>query len=253
VSTPTEPHPELDALLGAYVLDALDPDERAAVERYLDANPRARAEVDDLRETAAVLAAAPVADTTAPPELWDRIAADLDTGDGDTVPPADELAARRGGRSRRAVWFTSVAAVAAVLVAALLAVQVLTLNDDLDDARDPANVAERFDRATDVDGAQQAQLVSDHGTARVVVLPDGTGYLVNDDLAPLTEDETYQLWAIVGDDASPRVISAGVLGADPTGAGFTIEAPVSGFALTVEQAGGVPVTANEPIATANLA
>ena len=110
-----------------------------------------------------------------------------------------------------------------------------------------------FDRATDADGARQAELASDHQLARVVMLPDGTGYLVNDDLTPLSADETYQLWALVGDRSDPRVISAGVLGSDPTGASFKLEGPVTGFALTVEHAGGVPVSANDPIAVADLA
>jgi len=249
VTTPIEPRPELDALLGAYVLDALEPDERALVEQYLEDNPRARAEVDDLRETTAVLAGAPVGDTTAPAELWDRIAAEVDD---DTA--GDELAPRRAGRrSRRTMWIASVVAAAAVVLVALLAVQVISLNNQLDDAQDPANVAANFDRATEAEGAREAELASDHQLARVVMLPDGTGYLVNDDLTPLSEDETYQLWALVGDQSNPRVISAGVLGSDPTGASFKLEGPVRGFALTVENAGGVPVTANDPIAVADLA
>ena len=37
---------ELQALLGAYALDAVDADERDQIERYLDTDPRARAEVE---------------------------------------------------------------------------------------------------------------------------------------------------------------------------------------------------------------
>jgi anti-sigma-K factor RskA len=249
VTTPIEPRPELDALLGAYVLDALEPDERALVEQYLEVNPRARAEVDELRETTAMLAGAPVGDTTAPAELWARIAAEVDDD-----AASDELATRRARRrSRRRLWVTSVVAAAAVVLVALLAAQVISLNNQLDDAQDPSNIAADFERATDADGARQAELASDHQLARVVMLPDGTGYLVNDDLTPLRADETYQLWALVGDQSDPRVISAGVLGADPTAASFKLEGPVTGFALTVEHAGGVPVSANDPIAVADLA
>ena len=43
---------ELDALLGAYALDALDEDERREVEAYLADNPRARAEVETHRAVA---------------------------------------------------------------------------------------------------------------------------------------------------------------------------------------------------------
>lgn len=47
---------ELPKLLGAYALDAVDADERERIERYLETDPRARAELDRLREAAALLA-----------------------------------------------------------------------------------------------------------------------------------------------------------------------------------------------------
>ena len=255
--TPIEPRPELDALLGAYVLDALEPDERALVEDYLDTHPRARAEVDDLRETTAVLAGAPVGDTTAPAELWARIAAEVEAGDDAAAraDAADELATRRARKvSRPAMWIASAVAAAAVVLVALLAAQVVSLNDELDDERNPANVAAAYDRAADTEGARQADLVAQDGTlARVVMLPDGTGYLVNENMEPLSADETYQLWAIVGEGEAARVISAGVLGADPRGAPFKVDGPVTGLALTVENSPGVPVTANDPVAIGKFA
>ncbi len=47
---------ELDELLGAYALDAVDADERRRVEDYLAVNPRAAAEVQAHREVATMLA-----------------------------------------------------------------------------------------------------------------------------------------------------------------------------------------------------
>jgi anti-sigma factor RsiW len=70
----------IEELLGAYALDAVDDEERARVETYLDANPHARAEVWRHREVAALLAVG----TERPPEgLWDRIAGALEE-----TPPA---------------------------------------------------------------------------------------------------------------------------------------------------------------------
>ena len=66
---------ELDELLGAYALDAVDPDERLAVEDYLRINPRARAEVAEHREVAAQLA---FEGSEAPPHLWSSIEGALD-------------------------------------------------------------------------------------------------------------------------------------------------------------------------------
>jgi uncharacterized protein (TIGR03083 family) len=55
---------ELDELLGAYALDALDPDEQVAVERYLARTPSAADEVERLRTAAAWIGAS---EALAPP------------------------------------------------------------------------------------------------------------------------------------------------------------------------------------------
>ena len=47
---------DLDELLGAYALDAVDDDERARVEDYLSINPKAAEEVRQHREVATMLA-----------------------------------------------------------------------------------------------------------------------------------------------------------------------------------------------------
>lgn len=62
--------PEVHALLGPYVLHALEPDERAAFESHLRACAACRAEVADLRPAAAALADRPLAP---PPELRERL------------------------------------------------------------------------------------------------------------------------------------------------------------------------------------
>ena len=248
--------PELDALLGAYALDALEPDERARVDTYLANNARARDEVDDLRESAASLALAPIDDTTAPAELWDRISRTIDDelasrSDADTRD--DELAARRSGRSVR--W-AAVAAVAAALVAAVLAAQVISLHHRLDDARTTGapDAAAAFVRASRITGARQVSLTPPNGAevARVVLLPDGTGYLKNDGLARLDAEHTYQLWALTGSADHPIAISAGVLGPNPSAAAFQASTKLEGLAITVEQAGGVPQSKQAPYASATL-
>ncbi|MEA3055576.1 MAG: hypothetical protein QOD30_1008, partial [Actinomycetota bacterium] len=49
-------HDEIQELLGAYALDAVDPDERSDVEDHLRDCARCRAEVAEHRDTAAFLA-----------------------------------------------------------------------------------------------------------------------------------------------------------------------------------------------------
>ena len=51
-----EIYDEYSELLGAYALDAVDPDERDRIELHLTECPRCRAEVADHREVAAFLA-----------------------------------------------------------------------------------------------------------------------------------------------------------------------------------------------------
>jgi anti-sigma-K factor RskA len=247
----TTPNEDPQDLLGAYALDALDAEDRARVERYLDASDTARGEVDEMRETASMLALTPPHGESAPAELWDRIHDQIAAAPPETReqshPNVVDLASRRGVPWR----FAAPIAAAAAIIIGLLAYQVVDLRGQVDDTAVPT--ASAYDRAAKVQGAETAALTGGNATlARIVVLPDGTGYLVNDKLAPLGEDETYQLWALVGDPKDPTVISAGVLGRDPRAAAFKVSAPVVGFALTKEHAGGVPKSENEPLAVGEV-
>jgi anti-sigma-K factor RskA len=229
MNPPRPNEPELDALLGAYALDALDGDERARVEDYIAANPTARAEVDEMRETAATLALTPGEniDMSAPPELWDRIATTI------ASEPRDELAARRA--RKRPNWSTALLVAAAAIVV-VLAVNVVVLQRR---ANDNTTASAAFNRATHAHGAQQLSFAA-NGTkvAKAVVLPDGSGFLSNVAMTPLASDKTYQLWAVTGDPQHPTMISAGVIGANPRTIGFHVNGPVHGIAISVENAGG---------------
>ena len=103
--------PELDALLGAYALDALDAHERARVDEYLAVNPQARREVDDLRESAASLALLPAHEPVASPELWSRISHAI-SEEREVAPNVASLDERRQ-RNTTARRVTALLAVAA--------------------------------------------------------------------------------------------------------------------------------------------
>jgi anti-sigma-K factor RskA len=254
------PNPnDVDSLLGAYALDALDADDRARVETYLERDASARTEVDEMRETAASLALLPESPMEAPPELWSRIAEAITSdraaaGSSAAVEPTDELAARRARRLR--VSWTATAAVAAAIAVVVLAAQVASLHGQLDRSREvgTAATAAAFERAAKVHGAREVGLRSSSGAtlARLVLLPDGAGYLRGDHLEPLGSHRTYQLWALTGAASSPTAISAGVLGRDPSAVSFHASGPVLGFAVTVENAGGVVKSHNPAIASAQL-
>lgn len=244
-------HPEVEELLGAYALDAVDPDEAEAIERYLRDCPRCRAEVAAHREVAAVLAQA---GSSAPAGVWDRIAGELEE-----PPPRLDLAPVRrlpSARSGGGLWtrVAAVAAVAATMAAGVLGVEVVRQDRRVDDLVAAVQRSALEDGATAAlmhPGARQVRLASSDGQvgAQAVLLPDGTGYLVRNDLPALHEGLTYQLWGVVGG----RRVSLGVLGRDPAVRAFTYDGGVTALAVTTEAAGGVSDTDKTPVVSGAVA
>jgi hypothetical protein len=235
-------HEEIQELLGAFALDAVDGEERDLVEAHLAGCPRCRAEVERHRETASLLAHQ---GERAPDGVWDRIAGALDE-----TPPALDL----GRIGRRSVPLRVAALTMAVAAAVILFVGVaLGRRDsgDLDrvgrivDALQKAGLSNAAQAALADPHAEQVNLTSADGraAAQVVRLADGTGYLVPTKLPALPAGRVYQLWAVRAD----AKISLGVLGQNPDVSGFRMAGPVVAYAVTEEAAGGVAATANQPV------
>jgi hypothetical protein len=95
-------HAELQELLGAYALDAVEPAEATVIELHLATCPRCRDELAQHREVAALLG---YAGGAAPSGVWDRIVARLEepppalalTRTGATTIPTDPEAAPAAG------------------------------------------------------------------------------------------------------------------------------------------------------------
>jgi anti-sigma-K factor RskA len=239
---------ELDELLGAYALDAVDDDERDQVDEYLRRSPEARSAVAEYRETAALLAHG---GAEAPPGLWDRIEKTLEEEPPRlAIPPPPGVATLDSRRARlgRRVG-AAVAAAAAIVLVAALTVKVVQQDDRIDELRrqaDTGAVLAAAETASRDPRADRVRLSSADGAieARIVYLPDGEGFLVENNLRPLPSGRTYQLWALMGDAQPARPISAGVLGPDPGVAAFRVQGPVVGFAVTDEQSPGVASSDN---------
>jgi hypothetical protein len=258
--SPELTHDEIEDLLGAYALNAVEDPERAQVERHLERCPRCRAEVADHREVAALLANG---GADAPEGVWQRITDALE----ESPPPmrldlaapgpaavTDLAAGRRARQERRAAG--SLAARVAVMVGAaaavvigFLGVQVVRQERLLDDMRATLNEDASLRAANlalaDPDGAR-ARLESPDGSlaATAVVLPNGTGYLLAHDLPALDDTRTYQLWGAADD----IVISLGVLGANPDDVvPFQASGPVELLVITDEEAPGVPQSEQPPL------
>jgi hypothetical protein len=241
-------HAEVAELLGAYALDAVDPAEAEAVEAHLLECPRCRDEVAHHREVAAALA---YAGATAPEGLWPRIAASLEA-----EAPGGELGRLYPFRPPRRRWpvrvaaaLTSVAAAAIVLLALQVRAQDHRLNQALSGLPN-ARLEQVAQAALLAPGATKVHLQSDDHQLFVdaVVLRDGSGYLVANDLPTLSASRTYQLWAVIGGQR----ISLGVLGTRPSVVAFRVAAPTVALAVTNEVHGGVPSTQQNPLAVGYL-
>ncbi|MFM7616710.1 MAG: anti-sigma factor domain-containing protein [Actinomycetes bacterium] len=277
---------ELEDLLGAYALDAVDADEAEQIERYLEAHPEARAEVAQYRETASMLAFAgadapsglwhsivasledepprlvlPVADPTTDlpplrmPEIPDRSLPAVDaSAEARTHEPAVVVVPIDAARERRTLAMRVVAslAAAALVVVALIGLEVGRQSrqvEELTSALDRNAIDSAAALAARTPGARTTEMRSQIGgrSARIVLLPDGSGFVTESNLERLPADRTYQLWALVGDAADPTAISAGVLGSSPDTVPFRFSGPAIGFAITDEVRPGVVSSEQAPV------
>ena len=231
---------EIEELFGVYALDALDTDERAEVETYLERSVAARTEVAQLQEVAAMLAHSGGA---APEGLWGRIEQALAAEPPRLVLPLDRARAertrRRGLGGRVALAIAGASAAAALVTAVVVSNQMSDQEDRL----------ERVASSVEHDGMRRAamgaladprartvRLVAPDGAGSmtVVSMPDGDGFLMAHGVQRLAPGRTYQLWAMTGDPGPPGLVSAGVLGRDLDIAAFRAPASAHGFVVTEE-------------------
>jgi anti-sigma-K factor RskA len=235
---------ELDELLPLYALDALDGEEREQVARYVDRDADARAEVESLREAVSFL---PPRGVAAPSSLWVGIegalgapAPDLDVG----APPLRLVTPpTEGARSRRGRRVVALLAAAAIVLAVVLGVQVVRQQHRIDDLAAEMHAGAIEQQAMAARGSPDAHMIAldamrGVGGAEVVMLPDGTGYLMEHQLPALDTDSTYQLWAKVGDGDGARMVSLGLLGRAPGISSFHLAATPTMFEVTAEPATG---------------
>ena len=238
-------HDDIQELLGAYALDAVDDTEAEAVELHLRSCPRCQAEVEAHRETASWLAhgGAP-----APDGVWDRIAGSLDDAPAPVemarILPWETRERASVRRRRRGVdWVAGIAAALPLVLGGV----VINQQRQIDRRDNRSGIEQALASATSDPDARVVSLRSTSGqphSVRAVVLPDGTGYLVvKGGLPALANDRTYQLWGI--NDA--KVVSLGVLGNRPTIVPFHASGDVRTLAITEEERGGVVASKNQPV------
>lgn len=248
-------HGEATELLGAYALDALEPAEFQTVDRHVQRCQECLAEISQHREVAGLLTPGW---SKPPPGLWKKIAASLEE-----VPPPLDMApviamkpaqARVAAAKPRRSLGMGIAAMVAIAAMAMVGFLGFSAVDKGGDDTPGGTYAQELQRSVNAalaaPDSRKVDLVSTDGyrTAQAVVLPDGTGYLVKNNLPVLSAERTYQLWAVVG----TSTISVGVLGSEPKLVPFKMGGPVSALAITEESAGGVISSKKEPVVQARI-
>ncbi len=189
-------------LAPAYAIDALPSEEQARFEAHLSDCPSCRAEVTDLREVAAELAAAESVEP--PPELRARVLADIARTEQDRSPSDDDGEQRRsdsrgepvvdlGSRRPRRLAALALSA-AAVIVVAGLSIAVLRGDSELDQL-----VANPDAIRTELDGdIGRIEIVWSPDDDRVAILADG--------LPEAGPGLTYALWFVLEDGVAPAAL-----------------------------------------------
>ncbi len=242
-SSPDESPDALVGLLGAYALNALDAQERIGIEARLDADPRARAEADELSQIAALLGSDIQSNNDLPSGAWDRFAPLLDQPA--TQAPVFDLSYRRTRRLRQMAMGTVAAAFVALFIV------VASQRHQISNLRETAgSVTKAAESALTSPGSKHGNLKPSAGGALVsiTVLPDGSGFVGLDSLPKLDAQHVWQLWNI----DSKNVISLGISG-DPTSPMAFHAAPGShSFAVTLEPVGGSIKATTSPIAAGSI-
>jgi len=239
----TDDAPDIHALSGAYVLDALEPQDKADFERHLQSCAACDEEVRSLREAVALLADGA---TEAPPE---RLRASVLAGISEVrpLPPVvrdehvTDVATRR--RARPSAWLMLAAAVLGVMAlgAGWRAVSLQQQVTQLSAAASDLNSLLTAPDATTVTGP-----VTSGGQATVVISRiRGQAALATAGLSPAPAGHVYQAWFIPS-TGSP--VSAGFIN-ERAALSLLAGSPASAAAVgvTLEPDGGSAAPTTTPI------
>ncbi|UFU02557.1 anti-sigma factor [Ruania suaedae] len=251
----------IHALTGAYVLDAVDEDERAAFEEHLADCAVCRDEVDSLREAAEYLT--PVSAVEPPPELREQVLAGIErirplppVAPEPTPEPAAEpddlqAAARRRRARRESARRWRLVAAAACLVA------VVALGWGVRPQTAPPRQVAPIETTTDAEllqilhsGDLEVVTAGGSGDPRVALFisrSHGAAAVSFRDLPAVDAGHQFQAWTLVGGEPS----SAGVFTAHDGGATMMMDASAlstDAMAITVEPVGGSDEPTGEIVA-----
>ena len=237
---------DIHKLTGAYAMDALDDLERARFEQHLASCEDCRAEVAELRETAALLAETVA--VTPPASLRDSVLA----GISQVRPLAPEVSTsptsetgRPAARGRGWIPFLVAAALALIVGIGAAVTQPWAGSDDVDRLTAAEQVLQAPDAeqvSVDLGEAGRATLTRSKSHDRAVI--------TTEDMVSAPTGKDYELWFIDGDE----IVSAGLM-PDVPDQTVVLDGSAGGAAavgITVEPDGGSDQPTTDPIAVFDL-
>lgn len=262
-------HDEALELAGLYALDALTPDEKAAVDAHVAACALDHSEIAELGGVTPALATS-VEPIEAPTALKASVLAAYRTDVASAPALAPAPAPKAAGAVRRDVvvpapaarrwqapnWMGWAAAALALVLLAVLSVYGLNLRQQADQANQRAQQIAAAVAAMSAPGSQVAIL---HGTGSAADVngfaafpASGGGYMVMTDVPDAPSGMTYQAWYIV--DGTPS--SAGLMAVGPDGnlvaSGLQPLPGTQVVAVTLEPSGGSDQPTSAPIIVGNV-
>jgi anti-sigma-K factor RskA len=219
-------------------------EERRSFEEYLVAHPERQAEIDELSAVAGLLALSPH-EQEPPPELHRRI---MDTVKAEAAQP--RIHSHTGRRSWlvglwEAAGVGDLALAAAVLLVIGLFSWSLLLQGEVQDLQGRVQSLQ-----SQPQGPQMIALggvgTKQGARAELVTLEGDRAVLVAENMPPVPEGKTYEIWVIKGDTPQP----SGLFEPKGNSIAAVVENPVEGadtVAVTVEPAGGSKEPTTDPM------
>jgi len=231
--------PEIHHLTGAYVADALPPQEELLFERHLEECGLCAAEVQELRETTALLALA--AAQQPPAGLRQQVLTEI--GSVRQQPPP--VVSLPGQRTARATWLLRVAAVVVALaIIAALGTVILRQHDRIDRLQASNSEITEVISAPD---AQMAVAKADGASGLVVFSRERNAAVFSSSgLAALPSDRVYQLWAIGPSGATSEGLLDYSNGRTQPAVAQSL-AGAESLGVTAEPAGGSTAPTSDPV------
>ena len=242
-------HERFDELKDAFVLGALPEEERREFEDYLAAHPERQAEVDELSTVAGLLALSPQ-EQEPPPGLRRSI---MDVVEAE----AGRLRVESRSGLERMREFLSVRNLALGAAVAMLVIGLFSWNMVLQgELRDLQGRLQSVQSQPQKPQGPQMIELGGTGTeqgaqAELVVLHDDRAVLMVEDMPPIPEEKTYQIWVIEDDVPKP----SGLFEPRQDSVAAIVENPLKEgnvVAVTVEPEGGSPKPTTDPMLAAKL-